>query len=75
MTEENIKKSWRNLLTAFIIGVIALTVSILFTIYGSKKAVPQVISFYGCIFGLVYIVSPGIKIIKLKRYLKSINHK
>ena len=72
MTEENIRKSWRNLLTPFIIGVIVLIISILFHQLGSKKAIPQTISFFGCVFGIVFIVSPGYKMIKFKKHLKNL---
>ena len=73
MTEENIKKSWRNLLTPFIIGLVVLIASILFHRLGSKRATPQTISLFGCVFGIVFMVIPGIKMIQFRKYLKSLN--
>jgi len=75
MTEENIKKSWRNLLTPFIIGLVVFIVSILFNRLGSKRPTPQTISLFGCVFGIVFMVFPGIKMIKFKKYLKDLNNK
>ena len=70
MTEEHIKKSWRNLLIPFCIGVIIFLVSLYFNQYGSKRPTPQTISLFGCVLGLIFIIFPGIKMIKFRRYLK-----
>ncbi|MGV6831432.1 MAG: hypothetical protein ACWA5P_07720 [bacterium] len=73
MTEEYIKKSWRNLVTPFIIGLVVLIVSILFHRLGSKKPTPQTISLFGCVLGMVFIVFSGMKMLKFRKYLKSLN--
>ena len=75
MTEENIKKSWRNLLTPFIIGLIVLIVSIAFNRLGSKKPIPQTISLFGCVFGIVFMVIPAMQMMKFRKYLKNHNNK
>jgi len=73
MTEEYIKKSWRNLITPFLIGFVIFMVSILFHFLGSKRPTPQTISFFGCVLGLVFMVFTGIKMLKFRGYLKSLN--
>ena len=73
MTEENIKKSWRNLLIPFIIGLIVFIVSFLFHQLGSKRPTPQTISLFGCVFGIVFMFFPGMKMLKLRKYLKNLN--
>ena len=73
MTEENIKKSWKNLLIPFCIGIIIFLVSLYFNRFGSKRPTPQTISLFGCVLGLIFIIFPGIKMIKFKQFLKQIN--
>lgn len=73
MTEENIKKSWKNLLIPFCIGLVIFFVSLYFNRFGSKSPTPQTISLFGCVLGLIFIIFPGIKMIKFKNYLKQNN--
>lgn len=73
MTEDNIKKSWRNLLIPFCIGLVIFLVSIYFNRFGSKRPTPQTISLFGCILGLIFIIFPGIRMIKFKTFLKQNN--
>tara|TARA_B100001971_G_C18111914_1_gene494665 strand:+ start:61 stop:288 length:228 start_codon:yes stop_codon:yes gene_type:complete len=73
MTEENIKKSWRNLLIPFIIGLIVFIVSFLFHQLGSKRPTPQTISLFGCVFGIVFMFFLGMKMLKFRKYLKNLN--
>tara|TARA_Y100000815_G_scaffold117945_1_gene106476 strand:+ start:2161 stop:2388 length:228 start_codon:yes stop_codon:yes gene_type:complete len=73
MTEENIKKSWRNLLIPFIIGLIVFIVSFLFHQLGSKRPTPQTLSLFGCVFGIVFMFFPGMKMLKFRKYLKNLN--
>lgn len=73
MTEENIKKSWRNLITPFLIGLVVFIISILFHYLGSKRPTPQTTSFFGCVLGLVFMVFTGIKMLKFRKYLKTLN--
>ena len=72
MTEETIKKTWRNLLIPFSIGLLVLIVSILLYRLGSKKPLPQTISLFGCVFGVVFMIFPGLKMIKFRKYLKNL---
>lgn len=72
MTEENIKKSWQNLLIPFSIGLIVFIVSLLFHRLGSKRPTPQTISLFCCVLGLVFMFFSGIKMWKFKKHLKSI---
>ncbi len=72
MDKIEIKKTWRKLLTPIIIGLVVFTFSFLYYIYGSKLARPQTISFFGCIFGLVFMIFPGIKALRFRAYLKQI---
>jgi len=71
MTEENI----RNLLSSLINGLIVLIISILLHQLGSKKAFPQTISFFGCVFGIVFIVSSGYRMIEFRKYFINLNKK
>jgi hypothetical protein len=73
MIEEYIKKSWRNLITPFLIGFVIFILSLLFHYLGSKRPTPQTISFFGCVLGLVFMVFTGIKMLKFRRYLESLN--
>jgi hypothetical protein len=66
MNEENIKKTWRNLLTPFLIGLIVFAISLAFNRFGSKRPIPQTLS----LFGLVFMFFPGRKMLKFKKYLK-----
>jgi len=73
MTEENIKKTWRNLLTPFLIGIVIFIVALLFHCLGSKRPTPQTISLFGCVLGFVFILFSGMKILKFRKYLKTEN--
>ncbi|WP_040282119.1 hypothetical protein [Psychroserpens damuponensis] len=73
MTEENIKKSWRNLLIPICIGIIIFLVALYFNRFGSKRPTPQTISLFGCVLGLIFIIFPGIRMIKFKTFLKQHN--
>ena len=73
MTEENIKKTWRNLFTPFLIGIVIFIVSLLFHRLGSKRPTPQTISLFGCVLGFVFILFSGMKILKFRKYLKTEN--
>jgi len=73
MTEENIKKSWKNIITPFVIGLVIFIVSILFHRLGSKRPTPQTLSLFGCVLGIIFMIFSGNKIIKFKKYLKEIN--
>jgi hypothetical protein len=73
MTDDNIKKSWRNLVIPFCIGLVILFASLYANRFGSKRPTPQTISLFGCVLGLIFIIFPGIKMIKFRNYLKQIN--
>ncbi|MFD2541377.1 hypothetical protein ACFSSB_03535 [Lacinutrix gracilariae] len=73
MTEENIKKTWRNLFTPFLIGIVIFIVALLFHRLGSKRPTPQTISLFGCVLGFVFILFSGMKILKFRKYLKTEN--
>jgi fucose 4-O-acetylase-like acetyltransferase len=70
MNEESIKKSWRNLLIPFLIGLTVFTISLVLNQFGSKRPTPQTLSLFGCVLGLVFMFFPGIKMLKFKKYLK-----
>lgn len=73
MNNKQINQSWKNLLIPFIIGLIVFIVSLLFHRFGSKRSTPQTISLFGCVFGLVFIIIPLIRMIKFKKYLNNRN--
>lgn len=75
MTKKEIRKTWYNLLTPFIIGLLVFIVSLVFNQFGSKRPTPQTLSLFGCVFGLVFMIFPGRKMLKFRRYLKSNNEK
>lgn len=70
MDAETIKKSWRNLLIPFAVGLVIFIGAILFHTYGSKKPTPQTYSLFAAIFGFIFMVSPAIKMFKFWNYLK-----
>lgn len=72
MNQEEIKKTWTNLMIPLIIGLIILVTAILFHQLGSKRPTPQSISLFGCLFGVIFIIAPLNKIIKFKKYLDSL---
>jgi len=73
MTKQEIKKTWRDLLTPFCIGLLIFIISVIFNRLGSKRPTPQTLSLFGCILGFVFVFFPGIKILKFRKYLKSKN--
>jgi hypothetical protein len=71
MDDKEIKRTWRTLITMFVIGVIVLTTAILFHRLGSKRPGPQTLWLFAGVFGVVFTVFPGIKIIKFRQYLRT----
>jgi hypothetical protein len=69
----NIKKVWKSLLIPFSIGCILFITALLFMIFGSKKPLPQVFSLFGVVFGATLIIAPLSNIIKVRKYLKSMD--
>lgn len=55
----------------FVIGLIVLTSSVLFHRLGSKRPGPQTLWLFAGIFGAVFTLFPGIKMIKFRQYLKT----
>jgi len=73
MTEENIKKSWKNLKKPLIIGLFILIASFLVYKFGARSI--SLFGFYGCILGLVFIVSSSYRMYQFNTYLKENNLK
>jgi uncharacterized membrane protein YiaA len=71
MTEEEIKQTWKRLITPIIIGIVLLLVGVLWHRLGSKRSGFQVISFFVGLLGSVFIVLPGLKAMKFRKFLKS----
>lgn len=71
MNEKEIKQTWRKLVTPFFIGIIVLIVAILFHRLGSKRPGPQTLWLFAGVLGAVFVLFPGIKIIKFRQYLKT----
>jgi len=70
MTEEDIKKTWRELKIPFFLGVVVFIASVLVLNLGSQKPNPQLMSLLGCVFGIVFMFVPLLKMRKFKKYLK-----
>ena len=68
MTEENIKKSKKNLLMPIGIGVIILIISQVIYNFGSRSI--YMLGFYGSILGLTFIVFSGLKLYKFNKHIK-----
>ena len=73
MTEENIRKSWKNLLIPFFTGLVIFTVAVLFHRLGSKHPSPQAFWFFTGAFGFVFMFSSALKMIKFRKYLKGMD--
>lgn len=71
MNDKEIKRTWRKLITPFVFGVIVLIIAILFHQLGSKRPGPQTFWLFAGIFGVVFIIFPGMKIIKFRQYNKT----
>ncbi|MFM9944563.1 MAG: hypothetical protein ACKVQB_04960 [Bacteroidia bacterium] len=71
MEEKDIKLVWKDLTTKLIIGAVIFICSLLFNLYGSKKTNPQVLSMFGEIAGLVFIIIPGFKMLQFRKFLKN----
>jgi uncharacterized membrane protein YdcZ (DUF606 family) len=72
MNADDIKATWKKLITPFVIGLVVFILAILFHNFGSKRPLPQTLSLFGGVFGLVFIVSSVTKMIKFNKYLKSL---
>ena len=72
MQEEEIKKTWRQLLIPFFIGLFILVTAILFHRFGSKRPLPQTIALFASVLGFIFTLIPGIKIMKFKKYLNNL---
>ncbi len=73
MAPEEIKKTWNNLLSPFIVGLIAFIASVLIYLFGSPNFNYQLLGFFGSIFGLIFMGFPGVKMLQFRRYLKQLN--
>jgi hypothetical protein len=74
MTENEIKKSWRNLITPFIVYIVLFIIAIGLNKFGSKKPTPQTVSLFASVFCLTFMFFYGVKIIKFRKHLKYINN-
>lgn len=73
MHQKEIQSTWKNLIIPFTIGIIILTTAILFHRLGSKRPGPQTFWAFAGILGAVFVVVPGLKMMKFRNYLKSID--
>ena len=71
MDNKEIKTIWKKLIIPFVIGLIMLITAILFHRLGSKRPGPQTLWLAAGVFGAVFTLFPGIKIIKFRQYLKT----
>ncbi len=75
MTEREIKQTWRNLITPFIVYVVLCIVAICFNRFGSKQPTPQTVSFFASAFCFTFIVFYAVKMINFKKFLKGSSSK
>lgn len=74
MEKEQIKKTWKDLLIHFFVGVTILIVAILFHRLGSKRSTPQTLWLFVGVFGSVLSVYAGNRILKFYSFLKKNNY-
>jgi hypothetical protein len=73
MHQKEIQSTWKKLIIPFAIGIIILTIAILFHRLGSKRPGPQAFWALAGILGAVFVVIPGLKMIKFRKYLRSLD--
>jgi hypothetical protein len=69
MEESQIRKKWLQLLIPFGISLVVLIIAVLFHRLGSKKSVPQAISFLAGLNGVGFSCVFGFRLIKFQRFL------
>ncbi len=70
MMEEEIKKKiWFKLFAQFKIGFLIFIVSLIVCIFESSVSDFPVISLFGFIYGLIFMIFPCIGMVKFKKYL------
>ncbi|MBR9846961.1 MAG: hypothetical protein GYB35_13030 [Algicola sp.] len=74
MTKDELKKTWKNLITPFIVWIIVLVVAVLFNRLGSKKPTPQTVSLFASVYSLTFTIFYGIKIMLFRKQLKQLNN-
>ena len=74
MTENEIKKNWKNLITPFIVYIALFIIALGLNRFGSKKPTPQTVSLFASVFCLTFIFFYGVKIIKFKKFLNESNN-
>ena len=74
MTQEEIKKTWKDLFIHFLIGVLILIVAILFHRLGSKRSTPQTLWLFVGVFGSILSIYAGNRLLKFYRFLKGNNY-
>ncbi|WP_047545803.1 hypothetical protein [Psychroserpens sp. Hel_I_66] len=74
MTENEIKKNWKNLITPFIVYIALFIIALGLNRFGSKKPTPQTVSLFASVFCLTFIFFYGVKIINFKKFLNESNN-
>ena len=72
MDEVQIKRLWRKLTIPFFIGILILVGGIIWNRVGRQSDDFWIFSIYLAIFGGMLAAAQGIKMIKFKKYLKSL---
>lgn len=70
MDEQAIKKTWAKLLIPMAVGLLILLTAILFHRLGSKRPGPQTLWMFVGVLGAIFILFPGVKALKFRRYLQ-----
>ncbi len=73
MTPEEIKRTWTQLIIPFVIGLVVLIVAIICHRFGSKRPGPQTLWLFVGMLGGVFTTVIGVKLIKFKRYLTTLD--
>lgn len=74
MTDTELKKTWKHIITPFIIWILLLVVSVLFNRLGSKKPTPQTVSLFASVYSVTFTIFYGIKIVTFRKKLKQLNN-
>ena len=74
MTNNEVKTTWKRIITPFIIWILLLVVAVLFNRLGSKKPTPQTVSLVASVYSLTFTIFYGIKLVTFRKKLKQLNN-
>jgi hypothetical protein len=74
MTENELKSTWKKLMTPCLVWMVLLIVAVLFNRLGSKNPIPQTVSLFASVYSLTFSIFYSIKIIIFRKKLNKLNN-